>query len=389
MVRKMRLSFDIALRFLKSGKGQTLLIALGISVGVAVQIFIGSLIQGLQISLIDTTVGSSSHITVTAVNDEKLIKDWERTVYEAQISNPQVINVSPALDGPATIDYENDTDSVVVRGFNLDESDKIYKFRNNLYAGSIPKNRDEALIGKELAVKSNTKIGDYITLLTTRGNTYRLKVTGLFDLKVSSINDTWVVTSLNTAENILGVEGVSSVEMQVKDVFLADEVSKQVAYTLSGEDLKVDNWKDLNQSLLSGLNGQSVSSYMIQVFVLVSVLLGISSVLAISVVQRSKQIGILKAMGIQDKDASLIFVFQGLMLGVLGAFLGIVLGIGLLTMFTKFALKPDGTPVVPIYISSGFIAMSGIFAVVTASIASLIPARLTSNLNPIEVIKNG
>lgn len=385
----MRLSFDIALRFLKSGKGQTLLIALGISVGVAVQIFIGSLIQGLQISLIDTTVGSSSHITVTAVNDEKLIKDWERTVYEAQISNPQVINVSPALDGPATIDYENDTDSVVVRGFNLDESDKIYKFRNNLYAGSIPKNRDEALIGKELAVKSNTKIGDYITLLTTRGNTYRLKVTGLFDLKVSSINDTWVVTSLNTAENILGVEGVSSVEMQVKDVFLADEVSKQVAYTLSGEDLKVDNWKDLNQSLLSGLNGQSVSSYMIQVFVLVSVLLGISSVLAISVVQRSKQIGILKAMGIQDKDASLIFVFQGLMLGVLGAFLGIVLGIGLLTMFTKFALKPDGTPVVPIYISSGFIAMSGIFAVVTASIASLIPARLTSNLNPIEVIKNG
>jgi lipoprotein-releasing system permease protein len=73
----MRLSFDIALRFLKSGKGQTILIALGISVGVAVQIFIGSLIQGLQISLVDTTIGSSSHITVTADNDEKIIDNWK------------------------------------------------------------------------------------------------------------------------------------------------------------------------------------------------------------------------------------------------------------------------------------------------------------------------
>lgn len=385
----MRLSFDIALRFLKSGKGQTLLIALGISVGVAVQIFIGSLIQGLQISLVDTTIGSSSHITITADNEDKLIENWERTVYEAKISSPQIVYVSPALDGPASIDYETDTDSVVIRGFNLEEGDKIYKFKNNLYEGSFPKNSDEALIGKELAVKSNARIGDTITLITTRGNAYKLKVTGFFDLKVSSINDSWVVTDIKTAENILSVEGITSVEMQVKDVFLADEISKQVAYTLSGDDLKVDNWKDLNESLLSGLNGQSVSSYMIQVFVLLSVLLGISSVLAISVVQRSKQIGILKAMGIQDKDASLIFVFQGLMLGVLGALLGIALGIGLLLMFTKFAIKPDGSPVVPIYISYSFIALSGMIAVLTASTASLIPARLTSRLNPIEVIKNG
>ncbi len=386
---KMRLSFDIALRFLRSGKGQTFLIALGISVGVAVQIFIGSLIQGLQISLVDTTIGSSSHITVTATNEEKVIKDWVRTVYEAQISSPQVKYVSPALDGSASIDYETDTAPVVIRGFNLEEADQIYKFRNSLYAGNLPEKRDEALIGRELAVKSGTSLGDNITLVTARGNVYRLKITGFFDLQVSSINDSWVVTDLKTAGDILNVDGITSVEMQVRDVFLADEISRQVAYALSGDDLKVDNWKDLNQSLLSGLNGQSVSSYMIQVFVLVSVLLGISSVLAISVVQRSKQIGILKAMGIQDKDASLIFVFQGLMLGVLGAFLGIVLGIALLGMFTRFAVNPDGSPVVPIYINYGFIALSGMFAVITASTASLIPARITSRLNPIEVIKNG
>lgn len=385
----MRLSFEIALRFLKSGKGQTILIALGIAVGVSVQIFIGSIIQGLQISLIDTTIGSSSHITVTSDNDEKTIYDWERTVYEIEIASPQIVHVSPALDGPASIDYEKDIASVLIRGFNLEDANKIYKFENNLYEGRMPKNREEVIIGKELAVKSNTNINDKIILSTPNGNLYKAKVTGLFDLEVASINDSWVVTDLQTAGDILVADGVTSIETQVKDVYEADKTSTKIDYVLSGEELVVDNWKDSNQALLSGLDGQNMSSYMIQVFVLVSVLLGISSVLAISVVQRSKQIGILKAMGIKDKQASLIFVFQGLMLGMLGAILGIILGIGLILMFTKLAVKPDGSPIVPIYISNSFLIFSGMIAVVTASIASLIPARLTSKLDPIEVIKNG
>jgi len=385
----MRLSFSIALRFLKSGKNQTLLICLGIAVGVAVQIFIGSLIQGLQSSLIDTTIGSSSHITISPKNDDETIRNWERVVYETKLSSGDIIAISPALDGPASINYDDDSASVIVRGFNLDDADKIYKLKTNLHDGRFPKNKDEVLIGKDLALKSEAHIGEDISLITTSGNLYRLKVVGVFDLGVSSINDSWVVTDLETAGDILSLDGATSIEMQVGDVFKADEISSQVSSSLSSPDLNVDNWKDLNQSLLSGLNGQSVSSYMIQVFVLVSVLLGISSVLAISVVQRSKQIGILKAMGIKDKDASLIFVFQGLLLGVLGAILGVLLGIGLLVMFTKFALKPDGTPVVPVYLSTSFMLISGVVAVITSSIASLIPARITSRLNPIEVIKNG
>lgn len=385
----MRLAFDIALRFLKSGKNQTILIALGISVGVAVQIFIGSLIQGLQISLVDKTIGSTSHITVSSANDSKVIRDWERIVYEVQISSTDIINISPVLDGPASINYENDRASVVVRGFILEDADSIYKFKKNLYDGSFPTKRGEAIIGKDLALKSGTQVNDNISLITTGGSLYKVKVTGLFDLGVSSVNGSWIVTDLETAHSILSIDGVTSVEMQVNEVFMADDISKKVDYTLSDTNLKVENWKDLNQSLLSGLSGQSISSYMIQIFVLVSVLLGISSVLAISVVQRSKQIGILKAMGIKDRDASLIFVFQGLMLGVLGAILGILLGIGLLIMFNKFAINPDGTPVVPIYLSNGFIFLSGLFAILTSSTASLIPARLTSRLNPIEVIKNG
>ena len=386
----MRLSFDIALRFLKSGKGQTLLIILGISVGVAVQLFIGSLIQGLQISLINTTIGSSPQITISPTNTDKTITDWQRALYEAKISSPEIINVSAAADGPASIDYEKDIDPVLIRGFILEDADQIYGFSDGLYEGSLPLKKDEVMIGRDLAVKSNTKINDKIILLPPSGGEIRARVTGLFDLKISSINESWIVTNLETAQDILSLDDkITGVEMQVKEVFNADAISKELAHTLSIKEVKVDNWKDQNQQLLSGLNGQSVSSYMIQVFVLVAVLLGISSVLAISVVQRSKQLGILKAMGIQDRDASLIFVFQGLMLGLLGAVLGISLGFGLLYSFTKFAVNPDGTPVVPIYINYSFIGLSGMFAILSAMVASLIPARISSKLNPIEVIKNG
>ncbi len=150
----------------------------------------------------------------------------------------------------------------------------------------------------------------------------------------------------------------------------------------------MENWKDQNEELLGGLNGQSVSSIMIQVFVLISVTLGIASVLAITVVQKSKQIGILKAMGIKDRDASKIFLYEGLLLGIAGAIMGIIFGIALMLVFTKFALNPDGTPIIPLYLDYKFIALSGSIAVVSASLAALIPARSSSKLEPIEVIKN-
>ena len=127
---------------------------------------------------------------------------------------------------------------------------------------------------------------------------------------------------------------------------------------------------------------------MIQVFVMISVLLGIASVLAITVVQKSKQIGILKAMGIKDKTASLIFLFQGLLLGIAGGILGVALGLGLAFVFTKFAVNSDGTPVVPLYIDYKFILLSALIAVGASTLAALIPARKSLKLNPIEVIRN-
>lgn len=385
----MKLPFRIALRFLKSSKGQTLLIALGIAIGVSVQIFIGSLIQGLQKSLVDTTIGNQPQITLKADNEDKLISEYEDILGSIEDNEAEVINLSVAADGPALISIDDDTYSILVRGFDIEEADSLYNIKESIVEGEIPENDYEVLIGIDLQTEAGIEIGDELDVLSNQGENQTFTVTGIFNLGVSSLNSSWTITTLETAQDMFGMEErVTSINMQVTDVFAADAIAASIEERIGNEELVVENWKAQNEDLLSGLNGQSVSSLMIQVFVMISVLLGIASILAITVVQKSKQIGILKAMGIRDKTSSLIFLFQGLLLGVAGAILGVILGLTLAFVFTKFALNPDGTPVVPLFIDPIFIGVSALIAVIASVIAALIPARKSSKLDPIEVIRN-
>ncbi|MBU3158404.1 ABC transporter permease [Clostridium frigoris] len=388
----MNLSFKIAVRFLKSSKGQTFLIIIGIAIGVSVQIFIGSLIQGLQKSLIDKTIGNSSQITISSNKDDKTIENWEQKITKVKETDSRIERVSPAADSPAFIKYSDKTDPIIIRGLNLANNKELYNIKSKIYKGNIPKNPYEVIIGKNLQENLNLKLKDKIYLVTPNGKSKEAIVTGFYDLKVANINKSWVITSFKTSQDIFGFENkITSIEMQLnsKDVFKADEIATKIEAKLSDKNIKVENWKDQNEELLGGLNGQSVSSLMIQVFVLISVTLGIASVLAVTVVQKSKQIGILKAIGIKDRDASKIFLYEGILLGVAGAILGITLGITLMVGFTRFALNPDGTPIIALYLDYKFIAISGVIAVLSASIAAFIPARNSSKLEPIEVIKNG
>lgn len=385
----MKISFKIALRFLKSTKGQTALIALGIGVGVSVQIFIGSLIQGLQKSLIDKTVGNSSQITLSSDTSDRLISDYDSIVDNIKESDSRIKDVSVVSDSPALIKTDLKTYSVLVRGMNIDDSDEIYDLKDSIYEGKVPSNKFETLVGKDLKEELNLNLNDKIDLITNSGDTKTLIVTGFYDLKVASINKSWLITDLTSAKELFSTgDKITGIEMQVTDVFKADEIAAVIDSNINRSDIKVDNWKEQNASLLSGLNGQSISSYMIQVFVMVSVILGIASVLIITVVQKSKQIGILKAMGIKDSQSSLIFLFEGFLLGLMGAILGVALGLGLSFIFTKFALNPDGTPVVELYINYNFILISAVIALIASTLAALIPARGSSKLNPIEVIRN-
>ena len=383
----MKLSFQIAKRFLAYNKGQTILIILGIAIGISVQIFIGLLISGLQTSLIDRTIGSSAHITVSSeVRGENFTLDnaWLTSLSK----DPRLTKIGISVSGPAFGITSDQNQSVLIRGLSTD-SLSIAKIESKLTEGRLANSVTEVVIGKGLAEQLKLKINDKLTLQTPLAKTVEVTIVGIADLKVAAINDSWVIGTVGFAQDLLGLNGLtSSVEIQVKDVFTADKITTELSASVPSG-LKAVDWKTQNSELLAGLNGQSVSTIMIQIFVLISVVLGIARTLAITVLQKSRQIGILKAMGINDSNASAIFIFQGLMLGTFGGLLGMGLGYGLLQSFTTFAKAADGTPIIPIQFDLQFIVMSGLIAVFSALIASFIPARKSKKLSPIEVIRNG
>ncbi|MBU0997133.1 MAG: ABC transporter permease [Firmicutes bacterium] len=385
----MKLAFSIAKRFLTSGKTQTLMIALGIAIGVSVQVFIGSLISGLQNSLVDKTIGSSSQITVKAAETGNYISDYADKIIVIEGVSTDIEIVSPAVNQSGALVNSESSEPVLARGFDFSRANDIYQFDQKLVEGRLPVSNNEVVLGIDLYNTMALSLNDTVEFQVPLVGTTSFTVVGVYDFNVKQINQTWILTNLDTLQDLLSIgDEVSQIEMQVKDVFAAEELALVVETTLEDSNLTVDNWIAQNAELLSGLQGQSISSLMIQIFVMVSVVLGISSVLAITVLQKSKQIGILKAMGIKDKDASLVFLFEGLILGILGAILGVLFGLGLSYMFTTFAIGADGNPVVPLYIDFGFIALSAGIAVAAATIASLIPARKSSKLSVIEVIRN-
>ncbi len=381
------LSLKIAARFLFSSKLQTLLIMLGIGVGVSVQVFIGSLIGGLQNDLIDSTIGSQSHITIRSQMRDERLSVSPSFLSEVEDISSEIRAVSSVLEGPGTID--NDVgDSIFIRGFEFERANDIYRFDEALISGDIPEH-DGVLIGKDLAEMLAVEIGEQVRIvLPQQGfDTFTFEISGIFDLGVASVNETWFVMRLETAQTLFDTNQVSAVEMQVNDVFATTEIAERLMEAYP--DLRHTEWQASNQELLSGLEGQSISSLMIQVFVMISLVLGIASVLAITVLQKSRQLGILKAMGITDFKASTIFLAQGFILGVFGALIGVGLGLFLNVAFTQFAVNPDGTPVVSLQIDPAFVMLSALVAITASLLASIIPAKRSAKLSIIEVIRNG
>jgi len=383
------LSFKIALRFLTSNKLQTAFIVLGIAVAISVQIFVGLLIESLQISLVDSTMGNAPHITITSARDDITIRRWEQL--SAQLERYNVVEaISASASGNAYAKKGSTIKPVLIRGFDFDSADQIYHISEGLYSGRIAKARSEILIGRDLAQDLELKPGDSMIIVAPDGNNTTLKVVGFFDLGISSINKTWVVTNRNVAQNMFGYGNrVTEIDITTKNLFYADVVANMFKIMLNDDDIRIENWKQLNQSLLRGLEGQRISSAMIQIVIIVSVAIAIASILAITVLQKSRQIGILKAMGIKNRDVSLIFLYQGFLLGVAGALVGVGLAFGLLQSFISFTTSASGVPVVDVYIDYFLVVRSWIIAVLAATLAGLVPARNSLRLNPVDVIREG
>jgi lipoprotein-releasing system permease protein len=380
-------SFRIATRFLRASRNQTILIVIGIAVLISVQVFVGALISSLQSNLVESTVGNSPQVTVLSARDNVTIDNWTTMVTQIQAIGG-VKSVAVSASGNAFLTNGTKVAPVLVRGFDFAQADAIYHVLPTVYQGAAPQSTTQVLVGKELSQDLNLHVGENVTIITAFGSHTNLTISGLFDLGVASLNEGWILTPLATAQSIfLYGNRVTSIEATLTDIFQARSVATTITQTLSNPNVKVQNWMDQNAQLLSGLQAQSLSSNMIQAFILVSVVIAIASILSITVVQKSRQIGILKAMGIKDRAASLVFLYEGMLLGIGGALLGLLLGVGLLTSFTTFAKGSNGAAIISISLDPVFLLESFLIAFLSAAVAGVLPARKSSRLSPIDVIR--
>jgi lipoprotein-releasing system permease protein len=386
----MLFELKVALRFLKEGRGQTVFILLGIAVGVAVQVFLNTLITGLQEDLVNQTVGNSSHIWIEGKSDfdtETNLLEWDNII-EIIDNREDIAAISPLVEGNGFIVTNAEAVPIQLKGIELDQADAIYNIISRLDVRLTSLSGNQVLIGQGIAEEYGISTEDVIRLSLPNGIVQNYAVAGIFDLGNSVSNNTWVMMDIKQAQKILGLGNkISKIEMQINEIFDAEIIAEE----LDGRfiNVRVDNWIQSNSSLLSALRSQSSSSIMIQVFVLLAITLGIASVLAVSVVQKSKQLGILKAMGTKNKHASRIFLLQGALLGLLGALLGAGFGMLLIYGFLYGTSIGTGVPLFPLSIEYTSILVIGGIAVVSSTIAAAIPARKTARLNAVEVIRNG
>ncbi|MDD4288762.1 MAG: ABC transporter permease [Atribacterota bacterium] len=396
----MLFSLRVAYRFLIEGKNQSLFIVIGIAVGVSVIIFIGAIITSLQSNLIEQTLGNSAHITISESND--IFQDIKQFSRFGLIENQQVKTVdfqdwrpvlnrledesyftaiSPVLDGNGFLVKGGEDTSVLLRGVELERANAIYQISERIIKGSDLLEGNQIIIGKELAEDFKLNVGDMVLIALPNNIRERFNVQGIFDFENQSINSSWIFIDLKRAQKLLDKEDyISRIELQISDVFAADSISSELFSQLNG--LVVENWKVQNAQLLNALSSQSFSNYIIQIFVLLAVTLGISSVLGISVIQRSRELGILKALGIKNNSARMIFIFQGAILGFLGALSGTALGVLLITAFTNFV------SIFSIEIQLSQVIIIVIITTLACIVSAVIPANSSARLNPIEVIRN-
>jgi len=400
----------VALRYLRDAKGQTALILAAVSVGVSVVVFLSALINGLQVSLIDKTLGSQPHVSLRIPREAprpltepngnlaisrstqasaqrfRSIDQWPVIMSEVE-RVPGVIAVSATVSGAGFAVRGDAKAPILVTGIDPERFLAIIDVRRKTVAGRFDVAGDGVVIGSVLAADLGVVVGDKLRVTTTEGGSDTVTITGVFTLGNRAVDQTWVVTSLRHAQSLFALPGgVTTIDLKVADVFDAERVAGDVRDRTG---LDVQSWMQRNADLLTGLSAQNSSKYMIQFFVVVAVALGIASVLIVSVVQKSREIGILRAVGTSGSRVLRVFLIQGGVLGLVGSFLGSVLGAALAKLFESLARDPSGAPRFPVQLDLQLFVLATVLATGVGLLAAVIPARRAARLDPATAIRNG
>ena len=401
----------VALRFLREGRMQTVLIIVGVAAGVAVIAYISALISGLQSNTLAKTLGAQAHITLRAPDDlvipaapalpgtAALTETQPRAQRLRSVANwqalvpllerlPEVAGVSPMVSGSGLALRGEASQAIALMGVDLDRYDRVVGLRSKVVSGTARLSPGEAIVGRELASDLGVRVGDRLTVQTGgAGGTVSdsVRVTALVDLGVKDLNRRTVIVPLRAAQSLLALPGgASQLDLTLKDVWVAQTLARALQTQFP---YKIESWQESNAQLVSALNAQSISTSIIRGVVLAVVVLGIASVLVVSVVQKGREIGILRAMGATRGQVLRVFLVQGAVVGALGSVLGLLLAVGLIWVFTHFVRGSDGLPLFSIALPLGMALQIALIASVCGVLAAVAPARRAAALDPAQAIR--
>jgi lipoprotein-releasing system permease protein len=396
-----------AFRFLRDGWMQSVFILAGVAMGVAVIVFMSALMASSQANFLRRVLSAQAHIVMLPQDEVarplragadvladariqrpaqrlRSIDQWQAMLRLLQ-GMPEVLQATPVASGAALAVRGDASRSVTLNGVEPEAYFRIVLIPENMVAGTTRLGSDDILIGSELAGQLGVGVGDRIRVSAAGGRETVLTVAGIFDLGNKSVNERTTYVALRTAQSLLRlIGGVTSIQVTVADIWAAEQLAARIRGLAA---VKVESWIGTNQQFFTAINAQGTMIMLIRIAVGLSVALGIASVLVVSVVQRSREIGILRAMGAGRGQILRVFLIQGGVLGFAGAVIGATLAFAALRGFHALVRQADGRELFPLVIDPWLFVSASALAAVTGVLAAVAPALRAARLDPVVAIR--
>lgn len=403
----------LAWRYVLTSRGQTGLTVAAVAAAVCLIIFINCLLNGVQARFIRDLIGAIAHVTVkvpdpdplpmvsrpgaeVAVQVEKQLQqrtDLKRPEALEKILSayPSVKATAASVGGQAFLFRGVRQFGITVRGADPVKQEAISNLQDDMVAGRwLTIGPSDIVIGFKLAEDTGVKLGDTVTLLSSERVQATFTVAGIFDTGQNQVDGSTVFVTLRAAQRLYATgRDANAISVKLEDPWEANRVSQLISDSLG---YKTESWMVEQAQFVNAFAAQNGTRLMISVFSLAASAFGISSVLIVSVFQRSRQIGILKSMGATDAQILRVFALQGLFVSLIGAVMGALAGYGLLSFLSTFkqvARFGKSDQLFPAVLEPSVFVGAMVAAVLATLMASILPAWRAAKTNPVEVISEG
>lgn len=404
----MRFEWIVALRFLREGGLQTALIITGTALGISFIVFITAILTNLQRDIVERTLGVQPHITIRP-QDEVARPQWREAgaagtqpevqaraqrlrsidqwqpIARALDEDPRVRAVSPVVSGPATVTRGDAARVVTLVGIVPDRYTSVTQLGTRIVAGSLTLAPGDTVIGRELAQDLGARVGDMVRIATpvSAGDAYRVR--GIYDLGAKAFNRSYAYVALPVGQALHALPGgVSSIDLKVDNLWAAEAVAVRIQRDVPHQ---VESWMQANTQLMIGLANQTLMTRLIRITIGLVVAIGIASVLIVAVVQKTREIGILRAMGASRGRVLRVFLLQGALIGFVGAALGSIGGYWLTRFMASLLRSADGARLITAHLDLPLYFATLLGAAVVGVLAAVAPARRAARLDPATAIR--